>query len=362
MLDELLDTWRAAGMDPRLHSVGDGYLVTVIRGARAVPFDGEGRPLLWLAPAVLEGSAAVKAWAASDAWNLGAERLWIGPEIDFMVSDRSDFDGSYLLPATMDPGRWQVVPVAGAGVAAPQGTATGSLPIAFRHEMALFAHDQRASLGIEVEQTLAPAANPLGDTAGIRHLGWTREVTLRRAASDPGAVACQAWVLIQADAGATVVVPGAAGARVTDYFEPVDAGHLTRSDDDLVLRLSGAKRYKVGLQTGGHRGQVAYWRELQGGRALLLSRSFRDTPATRYLEQPPAMPEHEGDSVYVYNDDGRFGSFGEVEVLGRALEPDQSQVTDSFELHAWWGERQSVASAAEEVLGRSASHALTHGA
>jgi len=364
MLFELVDTWRAAGLDPRVHPVSDGYLVTITRGARAVPFDDLGQPLLWLAPEVLAGRSAaeLQAWAASDAWNFGAERLWIGPEIDFMVGDRRDFAGSYLLPATMDPGRWTVetAPEAAAEAAAESGTepagetaVAGSLPTVFRHEMDMFAHVQRAPLSIEVEQTLAPAADPLGHLAGSKHLGWTREVTLRRTATDAGAAACQAWVLIQADAGATVVVPGAAGARVTDYFEPVDSHHLTRAGEDLVLRLSGTTRYKIGVQSGSHRGQVACWRELEGGRALLLVRSFEDTPSTRYLEQPPAMPEHEGDSVYVYNDDGRHGNFGEVEVLGRALEPDRALVTDKFELHAWWGERRAVLDAAERLLGLS---------
>ena len=327
-----------------MSAVGDGFLVTTTRGARAVPFDDKGQPLLWLAPAVLGSSvAALEEWAASDAWNFGAERLWIGPEIDFMVSDRRDFAGSYLLPATMDPGRWTAEPAA----------ATDAMPIVFRHELSMFAHVQQSPLSIEVEQRLAPVVRPPDAVAGVKHLGWTREVTLRRTAADPGAAACQAWVLIQAQAGGTVIVPGASRARVTDYFEPVDARHIGREGDDLLLRLSGTTRFKVGVKSGSHRGQMVYWRDLPDGRSQLLLRSFEDAPPSRYLEQPPAMPEHEGDSVYVYNDDGRYGSFGEVEVLGRALEPDQVQVTDRFELHAWWGEWQVLLAGAERLLGFS---------
>jgi len=354
MLAELLDHWQAGGLDPRAHALGDGTLVTVARGARAVPFDDEGRPLLWLAPAVappVRGSGTgpagtLRAWAASDAWNLGAERLWIGPEIDFMVADRRDFAGSYALPATMDPGAWRV------DTPGPDA----ALPQTFRHEMSMVAHQQRATVGIAVTQTIAPAVDPLRAGSvpadSLRHLGWTREVTLTRTPDDPGRAACQSWVLIQADVGATVVVPGAARARVTDYFEPVDKDHLRRDGDDLTLRLSGSTRYKVGVRSGEHRGAVVYWRDLPGGAAVLLLRSFADTPSTRYLEQPPDQLGHEGDSVYVYNDDGRYGAFGEVEVLGRALESDMASVTDTFTLHAWWGERHDVAAAAAALLGR----------
>lgn len=342
-----------------------------------MPFDDAGRPLLWLAPEVMRpvcesGTGQVgslSAWVSSGAWNLGAERLWIGPEIDFMVADRRDFAGSYSLPVTMDPGAWRV----------DRDGSGAALPLRFRHEMSMVAHQQRAPLSIAVSQTLAPAADPLrvgsmpADPLGatdplrtdpqtadqgsrrlgsLRHLGWTREVTLNRAADDPGRAACQAWVLIQADVGATVVVPGAARARVTDYFEPVDRDHLRRDGEDLALRLSGSTRYKVGVRSGEHRGTVAYWRDFPDGTAVLLLRSFADTPSTRYLEQPPEQPDHEGDSVYVYNDDGRYGAFGEVEVLGRALEPEMASVTDTFTLHAWWGERNDVAEAAAALLGR----------
>ena len=368
MLDELMDHWRAGGLEPHAHEVGDGTLVTVARGARAVPFDDAGRPLLWLAPEgvppvrdvgadpvatpSLPAGPSLSTWVASDAWNLGAERLWIGPEIDFMVADRRDFAGSYALPVAMDPGSWRVESGApgASGASGEPGAPGAGLPITFRHAMNLFAHQQHAPLRIDVTQTLTPLPDPAA-AAGLplAHLGWSREVTVTRTADDPRRVACQAWVLIQADIGATVVVPEAGSARVTDYFEPVDPDHLRRVGDDLALRLSGTTRYKVGVRSGEHRGEVAYWRDLPDGRALLLLRRFADTPSTRYLEQPPELPAHEGDSVYVYNDDGRYGAFGEVEVLGRALEPDMDSVTDAFDLHAWWGEREAVAVAATSL-------------
>lgn len=369
MLEDLLTLWSAAGLDPRVDGLGDGTLVTVTRGARAVPFDDEGNPLLWLAPVArataVGGSrgGSLADWVASDAWNLGAERLWIGPEIEYMVRDRRDFAGSYHLPPTMDPGSWRVVGT----------TAHGGLAV--EHEMQLHAFGQQAPLSIAVAQTLSPLADPIAVRSGpdgrepartaagdLKHLGWRREVTVRRAADDQRLAACQAWVLIQVDVGGTVVVPGAGGARVTDYFEPVDDDHLARLDDDLLLRLTGTTRYKVGVPSGAHRGSVLYRRDLPDDRAALWLRTFDDTQASRYLEQPPDAPDHGGDSVFVYNDDGRYGDFGEVEVLGRALEPDVERVTDAFDLHIWWGGRQAVADAAARlttVVGRPTTPAAT---
>ncbi|HZJ08405.1 MAG TPA: hypothetical protein VFD39_01795, partial [Trueperaceae bacterium] len=111
-LEGYLDTWQRGGLGPRVLAGEDGHLVVTSRGARAVPFDDRGRPLLWLSPAVLPG-AEVGAWAASEAWNFGAERLWIGPELRLMVKDRGDFDGSYELSRAMDPGMWELAVVHG---------------------------------------------------------------------------------------------------------------------------------------------------------------------------------------------------------------------------------------------------------
>lgn len=343
MLERLLSISRAAGLDPSLDTLGDGHLVTFSRGARAVPFDEQGQPLLWLSPALLKARTAsdLAAWAASGDWNFGAERLWIGPEIEYMVSDPHDFAGSYVLPAAMDPGDWS-------RVAEPPGETSLRT---FRREMQLFAHGQRSPLAIDVEQRLRPARDLMAGPTGVRHVGWAREVTVRRAAEDPGTAVCHAWVIAQvtADQHALAIVPGAASARVTDYFEPIDAQHFERSGPDLILRLTGTTRYKVGVKSGQHRGQLAYWRDLPDGQSLLLLRTFADDPSSRYLERPPASPQHEGDSIFVYNDNGRLGDFGEIEAFGRALERGQAEVADRFELHAWWGAREALEDAARSV-------------
>ncbi len=340
MLESALKAWEDADLGPEAQANDDGTLVLLRRGARAVPFDQRGRPLLWLAPEVSPGGD-LDAWLARRAWNFGAERLWLGPEIRFMVSDRADFDGSYHLPGAMDPGEWSAEAERGA--------------MTFGQSLELQAHHPAARLRLQVEQRLAPAADPTRRerAGGARHMGWTREVSLKRAEGDERSVACQAWMLIQADAGGQVLVPGAAAARLTDYFEPVDERHAWRSGDDLVLSLSGEQRFKVGVKTGQHEGRAAYWKDLPGGEALLVLRTFLDSPSTRYLEEPPGEVGFEGDSLYFYNDDGRNGAFGEVEALGRALEPDADSVTDVFELHLWWGEREDVAEVARLVGLRS---------
>src|SRR5690606_583742 len=98
-----------------------------------------------------------------------------------------------------DPGSWRVESGA-QGASGEPGAPGAGLPITFRHAMNLFAHQQHAPLRIDVTQTLTPLPDPAA-AAGLplAHLGWSREVTVTRTADDPRRVACQAWVLIQAD-------------------------------------------------------------------------------------------------------------------------------------------------------------------
>lgn len=336
-LERYIEVWQAAGIGPHVIGAGNGHLVVTTRGARVVPFDELGRPLLWLASQVLPG-ADVAAWAAGDDWNFGAERLWIGPELRLMVKDRHDFDGSYQMSRDMDPGDWQLT----------------AEPTGLRQKMSLPVHQPPDSLRLAVEQHLAIASNPARrwqESEGLRHLGWLREVALSRSEDDERSVACQAWVLAQVEAPATVLVPGAGAAQVTDYFEPIDGAHLHRRGDDLALAITGRQRYKVGVRTGEHRGIIACWRGLPHGEAALLVRYFYDAPSSRYLEEPPRQPGHEGDSLFGYNDGGLFGNFGEVEALGRTLEPAADEVRDVFEFHAWWGERSALRVLAGKMLG-----------
>lgn len=365
-LDEYVDAWRLGGLGPQVAPAGSGHLVVTTRGGRVMPFDHRGRPLLWLNPEV-NPEADVATWAASGAWNFGAERLWLGPELRLMVKDRADFDGTYELSEEMDPGSWQLSVEAGATqVASENAVANGSLgapvgpgPASFRlhHEMRLPVYQPAATLRLEVAQNVSIAADPARrwqESRGLEHLGWAREVSVRRSPDDEREVACQAWVLAQVEAAATVLVPGAGAALVTDYFEPIDAAHLHRRGEDLALAITGRQRYKVGIRSGEHRGMVACWRGLPDGEAALLVRSFYDSPSSRYLEEPPGERGHEGDSLYVYNDGGRFGDFGEIEALGRALEPTADSVNDTFEFHVWWGERSALRLLATRLLGMDA--------
>jgi hypothetical protein len=80
------------------------------RGGRIYPFLDEESPcLFWVNSAFVEPKA-FKDFLDSGHWNLGGDRIWIAPEVQYSISDRNDFSGSFHLQEQMDPGHYQLEP------------------------------------------------------------------------------------------------------------------------------------------------------------------------------------------------------------------------------------------------------------
>jgi hypothetical protein len=100
-----------------LEQAGLGYgVLTLANGVRLVISERGGRifgpfvdeqtlGLFWVNP-VLGDEAAFSRFLAAGEWNLGGERIWIAPEIQYLVADRRDFWGTISVPVQMDPGSW----------------------------------------------------------------------------------------------------------------------------------------------------------------------------------------------------------------------------------------------------------------
>ena len=84
----------------------DSFILISQRGGRIFgPFLSPGSPsLLWINPAFAEPQA-FQAFLNAGEWNLGGERVWIAPEVQYTFQDRNDPWGSYHLPDQMDPGQ-----------------------------------------------------------------------------------------------------------------------------------------------------------------------------------------------------------------------------------------------------------------
>lgn len=307
------------------------------------PFFDGGPAEAWL-PAAFDDDAAFRALVASGAWNVGGDRTWVGPEIAYMIRDRSDYWGSYVMPPSLDPGRHQL-------------SREGDEVVLDRSVELDAATEPVGAAHVDLQLRVRPAAHPFRHLRGasapavadLRFGGYVTEVQLDL--TSEGAQEAESWVLAQVRGGGTALVAAAPDAQVTDYYEPVGEG-LRRVDGGVAVALPGDRRFKIGLAAPHVTGRLGHVRAVGGDEAVLVVRSSPVDASAEYAEEPDPSPGVRGDALHLYDDDGGLGGFAELEARGTPVTgPRPRTVTDRFA--SWWfrGPSGQVATAAQHLLG-----------
>jgi hypothetical protein len=342
-LAQLEATLQAAGEPFHVLPLHDGMRALFTqRGARMLGLfpDGDGANLLWT-NAALTDVDAFRAFVSAGEWNLGGERCWIAPEIQFNVADRNDFWGTISVPPQMDPGHYRM--------------SIGDEAVRFEAEMMLMAHNlATGDKRLRVARVIRPAANPLPEADGVQFAGLAHTAALTEL--DDAPIVSEIWNLVQLPAGGTLVIPVIGAPRPTRYFGNPAPDTQTVVDGALQIALTGAQQYKVGYPAVSMTGRMGYWRMLADGRASLLVRSFFNDPANLYAEEPPDEPGRGGHSVHIYNDGGEFSAaerFGEMEASGHTLgsKTGLSSSVDTFHLWAYIGAAEALRPIARALSG-----------
>ncbi len=322
----------------------EARIVVAQRGGRIFgPFlNARADSLTWMNDCFVD-SAAFQRFLESGDWNLGGERLWIAPEWQYNIGDPDDIFGSYDLPAAVDPGHYALI---------PQGNSSCIL----RQTISLNArilHSGTKSLNIQ--RWIRPSANPLYSLAecdalmqGVRFAGYEHRVRLEEFAQDE--IMSEAWIVTQVYPGGEVLIPTYGSAEFADYYEA--AGDLQRIQArEVRLKITGDQRYKLGYAAACLSGRFGYLADLPDQLTMLLVRDFPNNPALPYVEgQPPSVGGH---SLHIFNDDGGFGGYGELECQGQPIGglSGYSQAEDNFTLWCFVGQSAHISPIAQKLLG-----------
>lgn len=332
-------------IDAYLVDLGDGATIVVSGlGARVYgPFFGaDAAAENWL-PDAFADTEAFAALARSDAWNVGGDRWWIGPEIAFMIPDRDDYWGSYTMPPAMDPGVTTVT--------------TAAESIVLDRTMELATHtDPRGSVALTLRQEVRREPHPLrhlrdaAPTPRTRFAGYSQRTTVARTGGD--AVLVESWNLAQVRTPGTALIPTTVSpAQVTDYYEPV-ADKLVHDDRGARVQLTGADRFKIGFSAAQAFGRMGYVRTDDDGLVHLVIRAGAVDPSAEHPEEPDFATVR-GDALHLYNDDGGLGGFAELETRGRTFGGANTESTSVDRVTTWWfrGPADEIDSIARQLLG-----------
>jgi hypothetical protein len=301
---------------------GEACALITQRGGRVLGLfpTPDSENLFWTNSAAFESVEAFKKFTSDGGWNLGGERIWIAPEIQYNVRDRNDFWGTLSVPPQMDPGEYQ------SELYSDNERRHVTL---YRGDIDLQAYNlSTTSQWLWIERYLYPTPNPLRTLSitalmhDVAYLGYHQHVILD---GERTTAYSEAWNLVQLNAGGQLIIPCMPFVEASDYFGsvPEEARQLHYNDvPHLRLNITGKQQYKIGYKSACMTGRMAYHHTLPDGREYLLIRSFFNNPSNVYAEEPPHLPGVNGHSVHVYNDGGEFGgenAFGEMEVTGKTI-------------------------------------------
>jgi hypothetical protein len=226
-------------------------------------------------------------WSARDApdWNVGGDRLWFGPERDWFWAGTGGGLADHLVPREIDPGSWKQ---------------TG--PWEVRATVPLRDRTTGAITEIDVTRRVQ-----LLDDAPDR-IAYLTTNTVRIVSGPPGQ-AVSAWNVLQVPLGGVLTVDLAAPLSYRDYLDPVDPERLTVRGGQAVLHATGERMFKIGLPASVFGGWLGYARG-----DVVIERTVPVHPDRHYCDGPrDADPAAPGDVLQIFEDDGHYGGYTELE-------------------------------------------------
>jgi len=304
--------------------------------------------LFWINPAWSQPES-FRQFLDSGNWNLGGDRIWIAPEIQYSVKDRRDYWGTIATPPQIDPGSYTL-----------EQPRPGEWKLFECCELQAY-NLATGRKQLRLERTIRAAPDPLRNLGvypslidGVTYLGYEQVVTLTEGKLDD--IMSEAWDLVQLNPPGEILIPASPEVEITDYYAPVDTEHLVRYSHHIRLKVSGTRQYKVGIKAAQTFGRLGYLGSMGEGRTYLLVRNYLNNPSAPYTEEPDFPAGCRGHSIHVYNDGGEFGGFGELEVNLPTIggETGRSSSTDHLLLWIYVGPGDKIRRVALNLLGIAA--------
>ncbi len=328
--------------------IGSGVriLVSELGGRIFGPFPDQSEVGLFWCNSAFESPDSFEDFINGGSWNQGGERCWIAPEIQYNIRDRSDFWGSYHLPPEMDPGHYELTRQKGNRLKLSQTVDLRAYNIA------------SGTKHLYIERTLSPVHDPFflsGLKASIScdyiFAGYEHAIRLRD--ESPDHILSEVWSLVQLNPGGTLIIPSMHHAHYTDYFEPLCDNFFSSGKHVFQIRITGDRRFKIGLKSLSVIGRMGYINSLPDGRVYIIIRDFRNDPSALYSEEPVSMPGNRGHSIHVYNDGGALGGFGEMECHGSPVGTEAGMLESNDRMLLWLyiGKPDCIHRIAEMLLG-----------
>ncbi|WP_409345990.1 DUF6786 family protein [Paenibacillus sp. MBLB4367] len=318
-----------------------GYAVILEKGSR----------LIHLIPANSTESAV---WTNIHAleecsWNVGGDRTWISPEMDFFA----DASGNYDIPAQLDPGSYRFIPSDKAGT-----VRTGQTCV-------LTHWPDQTIVPLSLTKDYSLIANPFlmidsdehRELAQVPYIGYQCETRIQllpetEYVPDTPLPEFNLWSILQVPPGGTVLVPVLGDSEPLVMYREQEEIRINRQPHYATFPFEGGSSFKLSYNALQSIGRFGYYRRLSQEISSLIVRQFQVNPSASYPDYPENRPDYTGSCMQFFYDGEKMGGFGELEYHAPSMNGKDSSVqSDNSQLYYFVGKSDQIAKIARHMLG-----------
>lgn len=296
--------------------IGAGETLLIWQEAGRVfgPYEKEDSAGLFWTDGALNCASAYRTFRSSGGWNVGGDRLWVAPEFPFFTKKRREFQESYTVQSSLDP-----------GITALSRNGANEVVLESRLEAELYEH-RYSTKRLHTVRRFSRCENPLRCSSagislmeGVRFSGFCQYIRMEDCSVD-APMALEIWNLCQVRAGGVFLIPHfGTQFDYVDYYALSAGQVLTFHDGCACIRVRSCAEHKIGARACQSVGRIGYLYPDEDGTYTLFIRNYWDNPSDRYLKEPSDRPGENGCSLFVYMNDTRSDGFAELETTGETF-------------------------------------------
>jgi uncharacterized ParB-like nuclease family protein len=275
-------------------------------------------------------------------WNIGGERLWIAPEIQYCIKDREHIHTSYSLPKQMDPGNYKLKKVKNC--------------VCLETKMSLEAHNKSSQLQkLSITRIIEPLPNPLRTLKkmnslmeGVFFSGYNHTVELKTTTKDPQP--SEPWSVMQVRQGGISIIPTYGTAQIGWYYRPKTEETIHIKPHQMRIDHKPNDLFKIGIHNTSCTGRVGYLNNNQN--PYLIVRNYFTSPSHEYVEEPFDSPGENGYAFHLYNSNSSDEQFAEIECHGPSVggKSKLKRSSSTFETYFFEGKIEQLRAISHELL------------
>lgn len=322
-----------------LKDAAGGHALLIERGSRLIELIPAGcrHSGIWFDQTALRNSD----------WNVGGERTWISPEMDYFL----DGAGEYYVPNQLDPGNYRMSYLSDELIQAEQ-------------VCSMLRSSDGCKFDVRIEHQYKLAANPFDmiefdfceELRSVSYIGLDFRKSINLICSPNQSYesfpTVNLWSILQVPPGGNVLVPVIGNRPPLTMFSQAASNEVFNGGHYMKFSFSGASRFKLSFPSLQSTGRFGYFRRIDQNTCCLIVRQFQVNPSGLYPDYPADRPHDWGSCMQFFYDGGQMGGYGELEYHSPALNGTDKAV-DQSQLYYFVGSYDQISQVAFHLLGFS---------